>query len=194
MRKIPRLFIHEGGYATKQINPLSKWVTEEPSIPYRKWDGTPVMMDEDGKWWARRMVRHGAIPSNFQLVELVNNVHYGWIPIESSSFWAMWKEAYFDQVPYSDFLFGTEIGFDPGTYELMGPRITGNKEKLKQHWLMPHKHSPQLAELTVLDPPDITYDRLFPIFETYDYEGCVWYSLDKTKMTKLRVNDFQWEI
>ena len=97
--------------------------------PTRKYDGTCVMLDEDGNWWARREVKPGkADPPNFQPVTTDDNTGktMGWEPIEQSSSPSSTTR------PLSRRLRRSHL---PGTYELIGPKINGNPEGVDAHTL-----------------------------------------------------------
>ncbi len=193
MIKIPRLFIHDKSYATDKISPVSRWVLTEESIPYRKWDGIATKLYKD-QWYIRSIRRRDGIDDKdihtiFYPVDLLQDYVYGWLKTDYSPYLPYLTEALATE-PYSDRLFGTENGWEQGTYELMGPNILGNPEKLERHWLMPHHRSPQLSEVSMLGK-DISYDSLLTIFSTYDCEGCVWYERNGYRKTKLRRRDFR---
>jgi hypothetical protein len=76
VRKIPTLFLRDWDgdpkYVTREPNPECAWVFDGEGEPTVKWDGTCVMLDEEGKWWARREVKLGReIPFGFQFVREV---------------------------------------------------------------------------------------------------------------------------
>lgn len=59
MRKIPTIFFRDENnmkLVGDQLNPTCQWVFDGEGIATRKYDGTCVMLDDDGKWWARREV------------------------------------------------------------------------------------------------------------------------------------------
>jgi hypothetical protein len=65
MKKIPTLFLrdeNDRAHVTSTPNPECAWVFEGEGVATRKYDGTCVMRDEDGDWWARREVKPGKTP------------------------------------------------------------------------------------------------------------------------------------
>lgn len=81
-------------------------------VPTRKFDGTCVMVDDDGYVWTCREVKPGKqAPPGFRLVEIdpVTGKTMGWEPYEQSSFRVQIEEAMEPWQP------------EPGTYELCGP-------------------------------------------------------------------------
>ena len=180
MRKIPTVFVRnpdDRRFVSREITPGCEWVFTDPpvAVPTRKYDGTCCMLDDDGRWWARREVRPGkSTPTNFQLVQTdhVTGKLVGWEPIEQSGFVKFHTEA----VDCS-FING------PGTYELVGPRINGNPERQDMHVLVRHAEAQQLAEV----PQD--FDGLWAWLYRHPYEGIVWHGPDG-KMAKLKAKDF----
>ena len=83
------------------------------------------------------------------------------------------------------------ITFTPGTYELCGPKINGNPEKLDEHKLFKHEK----AEVFLLfgRPQTYDYDRLreMVLFVNQErgWEGIVWHHADG-RMAKLKAKDF----
>lgn len=72
-----------------------------------------------------------------------------------------------------------------GTYELCGPKIRGNHEKLSNHVLLEHGAD-------VIKGVPRTFEKLKAFMETYEGEGIVWH--DKTtgvvQMAKIKRRDF----
>lgn len=69
-----------------------------------------------------------------------------------------------------------------GTYELVGPKINGNKDKYSTHFLMPH------GECIVNEVPR-TFDELKKWFGLVYIEGIVWHHPD-SRMVKIKKKDF----
>jgi hypothetical protein len=135
MKKIPTIFKRDHTTlkhnVTQEINPDCQWVFDGEGIATYKYDGTCVMYD--GKWWARREVKPGKIPPPGYLpldFDHVTGKQMGWEPIEQSPFFKCWVEAVGDSE------------FEHGTYELLGPKIQGNPEKLDRHLLVSHNKAP----------------------------------------------------
>lgn len=198
MQKLPMLFKRSGGkgYAAEEINPAAQWVTEIPTIPVRKWDGTCMMFDGE-QWFSRRQVgfecRLDGIPNpDFIPVEYDENTRktFGWEPVEKSSFIKLWRLA-IEEKPYHCTLFDCDDDYEPGTYELIGPKVNGNPENLSQHRLMSHKESPIVANISVFEPHELTYNNLYNAFMSIPFEGVVFYSQDG-RMAKLRRKDFDY--
>lgn len=190
MRKIPTLFQRDPdnrAHVLPDINPDSKWVLNGEGVATQKIDGTCVMLDADGRWWARREVKPGKTPPpNYVPVQTdeTTGKTMGWEPIEQSAFAKFHTEALRE---------ADENAEDPwmpwpvGTYELIGPKINGNPERMDHHWLVAH------ANCVALKVPDLTFEG---IRETIlrlgqaGVEGIVWHHPDG-RMAKLKARDFR---
>lgn len=182
MRKIPTLFVRDPDNLRRVINqthPDCQWVTDGEGRPTRKYDGTCVMLDDYGRWWARREIKPGKpAPVGFTEVNYDDTTGktVGWEPIDQSPFIKAWQEA----------IQNTETGRPiPGTYELCGPKINNNPEKLPQHTLVRHGQF-------VLDAPR-DYASLKTWLLSHDYEGIVWHRDPdnlNTEMAKIKRRDF----
>lgn len=102
MQKIPSVFLRDPNnmrILTTTPNPLADWVLSGEGIATRKYDGTCVMMDQDGRWWARREIKPGKeMPQYFFFVETDNITGkiVGWVPIEYSGFASILVDAEYD--------------------------------------------------------------------------------------------------
>lgn len=186
MRKIPSLFIRDWDgdpeFVTREIDPKAAWVFSDPDVvATRKYDGTCVMFDGEG-WWARREIKPGkATPEGFMRIETddVTERVMGWIPMATSSYAKFHAEAL-------DRMDG--FNFQPGTYELIGPRIGPNPEKLSAYYLQPHDQA-QIVDLPMSD-----YDSVHAVVHClrslYGHEGIVWHHPDG-RMAKAKARDFR---
>lgn len=181
MRKIPTLFQRDPdnrAHVTREVNSEAAWVIEGEGRATRKYDGTCVMLDEDGQWWARREVKPGKKPPP-RWVQVahdeVTGKSMGWEPVEQSAFAKLHAEVMHNALIDKDDL-------DPGTYELVGPKVNGNPERFDGHRLVPHGQFE-------LDSPGRTYDELESWLQVHDYEGIVWHHPDG-RMAKLKRRDF----
>jgi hypothetical protein len=200
MHKIPLLFKREGKYAIPEINPPAAWVLEEVTIAHRKYDGTAMMFD-GYNWWVRRQVGPDKTsPPGFVEVEHDPNTNkiFGWDPVSISGFFEFWKEALAQRPLDCDILDLRNSVYEPGTYELLGPKINGNPEKLKNHRLMPHNRAQQLGdiqflELDLVQSVEQAYDDLRKVLAYLPIEGIVFKDQKQEKMAKLRRKDFNFE-
>lgn len=184
MNKIPTLYVRDVDdpkQVTDEISEGCEWVLEGEGVATRKWDGTCVMLDEAGEWWARREVKKGKkAPDNFVEISTdeATGKTVGWEPIAQSGF-AKWHEAALDAVKFQF------AGLTAGTYELCGPRVNRNPDNLDGHQLLRHG-----VERVVLfgiphDDPAVLIDYC----KTVGWEGIVWHHHDG-RMAKLKVRDY----
>lgn len=189
MRKIPTLFVRDlssqPAYVLPQVTPGCEWVLAGEGVATRKYDGTCVMLDEDGEWWARREVKPGKkAPAGFVPVETddVTGKTVGWEPMSQSAF-AKWHAQALNAKSAAE-----DARLRTGTYELLGPKINGNPERWDRHGLLRHADAAVIGMLR-----EITYDSLRDVFTTLlapmGVEGVVWHHPDG-RMAKLKVRDF----
>lgn len=181
MKKISTLYkkdLTDLSRVTRELDEENAWVFES-GIPTRKYDGTSCAIIE-GQLYKRydlkvgRQLPDGAIPC--QEADLKTGHHPHWIPVTSNDKYHL--EAFEMLEPKSD-----------GTYELCGPKINGNKEKLTEHILIPHG-------LDVLDITDFSFDslRMYLSDSSNDIEGIVFHDSNGSgRMCKIRKVDFGFE-
>jgi hypothetical protein len=179
VKKIPTLYVRDPEdrrYVTDEVTPGCEWVLAGEGTATRKFDGTCVMVDESGQWWARREVKPGkAAPLGFVEVEHdeTTGKTVGWEPIQNSPFHKFWDEAV-DEADRADLW--------AGTYELVGPKINGNPEHEAGHVLIRHGWEP----IRLLLPPSDLMDYC----RAHGWEGVVWHHPDG-RMAKLKVRDIR---
>jgi hypothetical protein len=185
MRKIPTLFVRDfdarPAHVLPKVNPGCEWVLAGEGVPTRKYDGTCAMLDEDGRWWARREVKRGkAAPPNYLLIEEdpVTGKTVGWEPVEQTGFAKFHAEAVENCGPAEGIT---------GTFELIGPRVNGNPERSDMHLLVEHAHARHV------DVPELTFDGIRKtVLELASADGCegiVWHHEDG-RMAKIKARDF----
>ena len=96
---------------------------------------------------------------------------FGWVPASVSSFFKLLTEA----------IEGQE--FTAGSYELCGPKVNGNPERLEAHQLFLHG-----AE-EVSGVGEISHEALKSFLENFPHEGIVWHAADG-RMAKIKRRDF----
>jgi hypothetical protein len=182
VKKIPTMFARdwEGDrrYVLPEITAGCEWVVKGEGTPTRKYDGTCFMFDGD-RWWARREVKAGrSAPAGF--VELQHDEEsgktVGWEPAGQSSFAKLYAQAVAETEPDAE-------GWQPGTYELCGPKVNGNPEGYPTHRLIRH------ADADKLDEPPRDFDGLAVWLHAHPYEGIVWHHTDG-RMAKIKKRDF----
>lgn len=186
MKKIPTLFVRDfehsnGRYVTREVNPGCEWVLAGEGVVTRKWDGTCVRVDLDGKVWARREVKPGKLaPAGFQPIEhdKTTDKVVGWEPAHQSSFSALITEAIANH---------PSLNVGAGTYELIGPKVNGNPEGYDEHRLI--RHGVDIPSATGAR----TYDDIRADLEHYGYEGFVYWRIPGNAngdMVKIKRRDF----
>lgn len=184
MRKIPTVFQREPDDRWKvidKVTPGCEWVLAGEGQATRKYDGVCVMLDSEGMWFRRREIKKGKpIPDDFVEADYdeVTGKRQGWVPMDPQGY-------------LHPFLDALEVNGDhewtPGTYELVGPKVNGNPEKLERHDLRMHR----LAERAFL--PDLldykTCKRVIEDLAEHGWEGIVWHHPDG-RMAKLKARDF----
>jgi len=183
MQKIPTLLQRnpdDRAHVTDAVTPGCEWVLAGEGVATRKYDGTCVMLDDDGQWWARREVKPGkASPAGFIEVNVdeVTGKRMGWEPIAQSSFAKFHAEALVTAAPAV-----------PGTYELVGPKINGNPEGTTAHALVSHADAESFRTAGVpRTVPDLVA-LVAAVGRTGGWEGIVWHHPDG-RMAKLKARD-----
>lgn len=183
MQKIISLF--QRNYETdrlvrNEITPGAEWVVNGEGIATRKWDGTCCKI-ENGVLYKRYDAKKGKTPPDgfipAQEPDPVTGHWPGWIviPADDKAPENKWHREAFMNTPTEDLAIG-------GTYELVGPRINGNKDGIKQHLLIPHGND------IIVNAP-VTFDELSAWFAGINIEGIVWHHPDG-RMVKIKKKDF----
>ena len=185
MEKIPTIFERdwEGDRSRvlDKVVPGCEWVFDGEGNALRKYDGTCVMFDGE-KWWARREVKPdkqpppGFVSLGHDHITLKN---IGWEPIEQSPFAKFFNEALTN--PEWE---AATLPWEPGTYELIGPKVQGNPEKEDQHNLVKHDLCQGVGNL------DRTFSGIQQFFSENDWEGIVFHHQDGRRMAKIKGRDF----
>lgn len=198
MRKIPLLFKtdEQRKFVIPEINPAAEWVLNEPTIAHRKYDGTCMLL-EDGAWWARRQTKTPAKIKYFRPIvfDALTGKHFGWEPAADSPFIKFLDEAVLAKPLDCDIFDDRDGHYEDGTYELLGPKINSNPEKLKKHRLMPHNRAQQLGDIQMLEldlaeDPEQVYAELKRVLFYLPIEGVVFKDREMRRMAKLRRKDF----
>lgn len=181
MKKIPTVLVrnpNERAHVLDEVTPGCEWVLAGEGVATRKYDGTCTMLDADGKWWARREVKEGkTAPPNFvpDNTDPVTGKTQGWEPIEQSPFAKFFTEA-------------SIVGSgEPGTYELCGPKINGNREGYFDYGLIEHATA-ERVETHVSHSITEVQGIVRGVGDAYGWEGIVWHHPDG-RMAKLKARD-----
>lgn len=188
MKKIPTLFVRDEEnrrYVIAEVTSGCEWVVQGEGTATRKWDGTCVLLDDNGKWWARREVKpEREIPPNFVPVhhDPVTGKLQGWEPVEQSAFAKFHAEA----------LSVLPSPTGAGTYELVGPKINRNPDGFDRYALIPHGYHVWNEREDILSAPR-TYDGVADwLYDRPQYEGIVFHHPDG-RMAKIKRRDFRYE-
>lgn len=178
MKKIPTIFERDfdgdPSRVLDKINPHAQWVHDGIGIATRKVDGTCCMV-RDGRLYKRREIKAGKpTPPDFESCEAdtVTGKVMGWLPVTDAPEDHLHREA-----------FANHIGLSNGTYELLGPKVQGNPERLTRHELWAHDS----LEIYADAPRD--HAGLKAWLQGRDIEGLVWHAQDG-RMAKIKLSDF----
>ncbi len=175
MIKIPTIFVRDMSKQPALVTPVwvkgCEWVHDGEGIATRKWDGTSCLI-RDGKLYKRRELRQGDIPPpNFESLGTDENTGktVGWVLVGDGP-----EDRWHREAPHP--------GHD-GTFELVGPKVQGNKDKFDSHTLVAHGH------LKIEPDPMRTFEGLRRWLEGTAVEGIVWHHPDG-RMAKIKRRDF----
>ena len=176
MNKIPTIFVRDMSKQPALVTPEwvkgCEWVRDGEGIATHKYDGTSCLV-RDGKLYKRRELRPGdKTPPDFESAGTDENTGktVGWVPVGDGPDDKYHREA-FDGL-HAD-----------GTYELLGPKIQGNKELRPAHTLQRHA----MAQAYPDAPRD--FDGLKAWLASHNIEGLVWHHPDG-RMAKIKRRDF----
>jgi len=196
MKKISTLFKKDPnnlGRVINEVNPENEWVYGGFALPTRKFDGTSCAIingelykrydckinKETGEY--KKPIPTGAIPC--QDADRLSGHHPHWIKCERSDKSNKYHFEAFDSLMKNIIT----DNFDPnrydGTYELCGPKVQGNPERLDCHKLIRHG-----GEKCMVD--DFGFDELKAYLNTRDIEGIVFHHITDGRMCKIRKSDF----
>lgn len=182
MKKTPTIFDRDwAGNKSRvvdKINPAAQWVFDGEGVPTRKIDGTCCLI-RDHKLYKRREVTEedvGAdrVPAGFEVADrdIDTGKVVGWAPVGDGPEDRWHREAFQDWQ-------------DNGTYELIGPKIQGNPEKVNDHRLVSH----DAVDLIIDEPFERTFAGIGAFLGSHDIEGIVFHHPDG-RMAKIKGKDF----
>lgn len=179
MKKIPTVFLRDNrGHAINQINPGCE-VALAIGVPTRKWDGTCCLI-RGGKLYKRLEwdEKKGNAPASWLHHDFDPAIRHGhgWIPVGDGPDDWMHREAF---ARGKD---DAEDALHDGTYELVGPRVGKNPERLDRHLLVPHGRDEMVSV-----PRD--FDGLRAWLGEVRTEGIVWW-VNGEPAAKLKRRDF----
>jgi hypothetical protein len=176
VNKIPTIFVRDMSKQPALVIPEwvpgTEWVRDGEGVATRKYDGTSCLV-RDGKLYKRRELRPGDnAPADFESLGTDENTGktVGWVPVGDGPDDKWHREAF-------------ESWHPDGTYELLGPKIQGNKDQRTKHVLQDHN----MARTYPLAPR--TFDGIKAFLTENVIEGLVWHH-DDGRMAKIKRRDF----
>jgi len=181
MKKISTLFQKDPndlGRVINEINPENQWVFDGKAISTQKFDGTScaiINRELYRRYDAKngKLAPQGAIPC--QEADQITGHHPHWVKCINTNP----EDIYFFEG------FANLVNKEDGTYELCGPKLQANPEKLIYHQLIKHGSA-------VLTLPSLNYHELKEYLSNpeNDMEGIVFHHKMDERMCKLRKKDF----
>lgn len=182
MQKIISLFQrnYDGDRLVREeVVPGAEWVLAGEGVATQKFDGTCCLI-RDGRLYKRYEVKKGGkAPADFEPANDVDEntgKQQGWVPVGDGPEDQWHRDGLNELYHYH----GGHIA--DGTYELCGPKVQGNAEKLQGHVLLRHGCK------VLLDAPR-TFTELAYYLSDSDIEGIVWHHPDG-RMVKIKAKDF----
>ena len=154
--------------------PGAEWVIAGEGIATRKYDGTCCMIKNGQlfkRYEAKKQPPDDFIPAQDQ--DPITGHWVGWRPCDRNEPSDKYHWQAFDALENKE----------DGTYELLGPKIQGNHEKLNRHILLNH----QSAEVFSNCPR--SYESLREWLKDQNIEGVVFHHPDG-RMVKIKKRDF----
>lgn len=178
MKKIPTIFERDWDGDRSRVlekpTPGCEWVFAGEGVATRKYDGTCVAV-MDGLYVKRHEVREGKpVPEGFLGVQDDSGKMIGWLVVGDGPEDKWHREALNTA--------GGIGALEEGTYELVGPKVQGNREKYAEHTLIRHSH----AEPYIVSR---TYEGMRELLAELDIEGFVFHHPDG-RMAKIKKRDF----
>lgn len=180
MRKIPTIFLRDfanKGKITREWHPDCGWVRDGEGVATQKFDGTSCLIKEDRSLWKRRELRRDeAEPQFFELAgeDGETGKRVGWVPVGNGP-----EDQYHREVA------NLSANLPAGTYELVGPKVQGNKDRYPGHVLLRHG----CVELHNVPRDYLGIQEYFIASTERIIEGIVWHHPDG-RMAKIKRRDF----
>lgn len=201
MRKIPTLYQRDPEtnlrYVKNEVHPDCQWVIDDEGTPTYKWDGTCVSIDENGIMSKRREVKEGKpVPDEFRQEgdpDPETGKRVGWVLVDLTDPADKWH------LEGLGHLISNQSDDEPwpenaaGTYELIGPKVQGNRHSFDRHYLIRHGfHHDGRRSMCGMVPTG--FEQLGEhLHGTVDldpgFEGFVWHHPDG-RMAKIKAKDF----
>lgn len=182
MKKIPTMFERDwNGDRSRvldQVHAGCEWVLAGEGIATRKLDGTCCLVREGKLYKRREMKLTDNAPVGFEIVGRDDETGkiVGWMPVGDG------PEDRYHREAFSELTRPDRPAYPDGTYELIGPKVQGNPEGMKEHVLCPHQFCQQ-----IIAPREFAQLRAF--LSEQDIEGLVFHHPDG-RMAKIKLKDF----
>lgn len=182
MKKIPclfkRIFHDRSSFTlTEIVTPGCEWVLAGEGVATKKFDGSATLV-KGGKLFKRYDAKHGKTPppgwGSCGGPDAITGHNPGWIEVTNLPDEKWHIQAW--QLPLKPHQ------LQDGTYELCGPKVGANKEKLDKHYLLRHGS-------VVYYGIHRTFEGLKKFLKENIIEGIVFHH-DDGRMCKIRRNDF----
>jgi hypothetical protein len=180
MKKMKTLLVKDENHlATEEIQ--CPWVFDDGVQAYIKSDGSACMI-KDGVLYKRYDAKRNKKTGEFK------QPPEGSIPCcepdEVTGHWPHWAVCTREDKWHMEAFNGSE---PDGTYELIGPKVNGNHERVGKHELLSHKKG--IQDLTSVK---FDYAGIKSFIECLPHEGIVFHHPDG-RMCKVRRKDFEFD-
>lgn len=170
--------------ATDEVTPGCEWVINGEGVATRKWDGTAVLFIGN-EWFKRYDAKHGKTPPPdfFEAQPEPDPItgHWpGWVPVVYSDN----ADKYISEAILS-FLDNANTPKEGMTYEAIGPKINGNKDRCAEHCLKQHGK----AQVFTKEWQPREFKSIRNQLEVLNIEGFVYHHPDG-RMCKVKRSDF----
>lgn len=180
MKKIISLFRRDydgNRLVIDEVLPGAEWVANGEGIATRKWDGTCCKIEE-GVFYKRFDAKHGKTPPEgfvpAQDPDPVTGHWPGWMKVGDGPEDRWFREGFANSIGDKFVKFGT--------FELVGPKVNGNRDKFEKHILVAHGED-------IIENAPRTFEGLKAFFADQEIEGIVWHHPDGRKV-KIKKKDF----
>lgn len=177
MKKIPTMFVRDTSgkrpVITPEWHPECLWVRDGEGVATRKWDGSACLV-RNGFFYRRLEwdIEKGPAP--------VTWLHHSFDPAQRSGHgWMLVGEGPDDWMHRK--VFAQAMAAAPGTYELCGPKVNKNREKMNDYVLLRHGDT----QFDVVR----TFEGVHDFMLEHVIEGLVFHHPDG-RMAKIKRRDF----
>lgn len=178
MKKMKTVFIIDRttNRAINDVTPECRWVIDGEGVAARKFDGTSSMI-EDGVLFRRYDAKPGRVPPAgfipcMSEPDPVTGHNPGWLPCDRNAAADRFHFEAFDRLAVRE----------NGTYELVGPKVQGNRDHFSEMTLVRHGRD-------VLEDFPRTFAGMREYLEAHEIEGVGFHHPDG-RMAKVRRKDF----